>query len=243
LYFQATLNMSEHVSNTIERNTRGQSTNPQWVKARHSKLTASKFRPILVARDKEDFCRKLHERMNDSLINIPACKFGLESELPAMRLYTQQFRDEVGLYYQPGLCVSKHFTNLAATPDFIVYKDPFAKAQPPTSSYGAWLVEVKSFMDNPNASNLYELAQLRGKTFCVEFMGPDRMVVRKEHAFYYQIIGQLNIVFGEDPAAFCDLVMYYKRQITTVRIYNDLEHWRRMRDPLIDASYVYLACT
>jgi len=160
-----------------------------------------------------------------------------------MRAYAAQFADDVGCYYQPGLCVSKHFPNLAATPDFIVFTDPYAQPQPPVSSYGAWLVEVKAFMDNPKADTLQQLAALRGKDFCLIFMDDGQVVMRKEHKFYYQIIGQLNIVFGEDEFAFCDLVMYYKGTITTVRIYNDLKHWQqRMREQLLGATNVYSVC-
>jgi hypothetical protein len=234
--------MSTHVSNTIEYQTRGQSENPRWAIERQHRLTASNFYELLHARDMEAFCRKLHDRKHQHPTNIPACKFGLEAELPAMRAYAAQFAIDVGCYYQPGLCVSKHFPNLAATPDFIVFADPYAKPQPPASSYGAWLVEVKAFMDNPKANTLQELAALRGKNFCLEFTPNGEVAMRKEHKFYHQIIGQLNIVFGEDPYAFCDLVMCYKHYITTVRIYNDLEHWKLMRDRLLNATYVYSVC-
>jgi len=234
--------MSKHVSSTIEYYTRGQSQNPRWAVERQDRLTASNFYELLHARDMEAYCRKLYERKDqNALVNIPACKFGLESELPAMRAYAAQFADDVGSYYQPGLCVSKQYPKLAATPDFIVFADPYAQPKPPVSSYGAWLVEVKSFVDNPKADTIQQLAALRGRNFCCEFNANGEVAMRKEHKFYYQIIGQLNIVFGEDEFAFCDLVMYYKRTITTVRIYNDLHAWEHMRDRLLHATHVYAA--
>ena len=232
------------VHHSIERKTRGQSGNPEWQAQRATRITASIFYDVIHTKDIEHYCHRLHDRkMEPSLsTNIWACRIGLESELPAMRAYAAQFASEVGSYYQPGLCVSRRYPQLAATPDFIVYADPRAPSKPPTSSTGAWLVEIKTFMNNPAAATVQELANIRGRNFCCIPLADGRLMMRKEHKFYYQIIGQLNIVFGPDPNAYCDLVLYYKRQITTIRVFNDLALWEQIRQPLINASYVYNAC-
>ena len=231
--------MAHIVHHGIERKTRGQSGNPEWQMERANRITASTFYDVLHTKDITHFCHRLHERKAQPPLNILACRIGLESEVPAMRAYTEQFASEVGTYCQPGLCVSKRHPQLAATSDFIVYADPRAPAKPPTSSTGAWLVEVKTFMDNPNANTIQELAELRGKQFCCIALRDGGLIMRKAHKFYYQIIGQLNIVFGPDPNAYCDLVLYYKRRITTIRVFNDLGLWDLMLKPLLDASTVY----
>ena len=236
------VNMPLEVDINIEKNTRGQSENPRWQIERQSRLTASSFHEILHARDIEASCRKLHERKIQHPYNIAACKFGLESEVPAMKAYARQFNDQVGSYYQPGLCVSTTYPQLAATPDFIVYSSPYAKARPPVTSKGAWLVEIKTFMPNKLADNIHQLAILRGSTFCCAPLADGTLQLRKEHKFYTQIIGQLNIVFGSDPLAFCDLVLYYNGEITTIRVYNDLLLWKQMVKSLLKACDVYNVC-
>src|ERR1700751_5598423 len=122
--------MTHIVQYTIERNTRGQSGNPEWQAQRASRITASTFYNVLHTKNVEYFCRRLHERKLEPSLstNIWACRIGLESEVPAMRAYAAQFASEVGSYYQPGPCVSKRHPQLAATPDFIVYSDTRAPA-------------------------------------------------------------------------------------------------------------------
>src|SRR5256885_4726301 len=133
--------------------------------------------------------------------SLAACKFGLDSEIPAMQLYVQAFPGLVGHCYQPGLCVSNLYPNLAATPDFIAYADRCSRSILPSSSHRAWLVEVKSFThDKSFANDIWELAEERGKGFCCRQQSDGTLGIRRKHKFYFQIIGQLNIVFGPDPS-------------------------------------------
>src|SRR5256885_16518896 len=96
------------IDNDIELSTRGQSENPAWHEQRKMRLTASNFGACLRSRNPENFLRKLSERKSRPMTDrsIANCKFGLDSEIPAMMLYCQQFKDAVGHCYQPGLCVN-----------------------------------------------------------------------------------------------------------------------------------------
>ncbi len=208
----------------IEFKTRGQSKNPEWFRQRANKLTASRFYDVVHAVPRQ------HSINNSHSHNMAACKFGLDSELPAFELYKAKHEHLVRYHFQPGLCVSLVYPNLAASPDFIVYADPKpAELKFPDHAY---IVEIKSFMDNPLADDIYALARLKKQYFCCDVTPKGHLEIRKDHRFYYQIIGQLNILFCENPLAYCHLVLYYKGQISVVQINNDIDLWRTISPKL-----------
>ena len=220
----------------IERSTRGQSDNGQWFRERAKRLTASRFYDIIHATKTV----RISKIFNDNVPkNIAACRFGLDSEIPAFNLYKEKYNVHIAYYFQPGLCVSHIYPNLAATPDFIVYSDPkFSPGRSviPRFPEHAYIVEVKSFMENAQAADIYELARLRGKYFCCDVTGKGRLRIRREHKFYYQIIGQLNILFCENPKAYCHLILYYKGKIHVIEIWNDVKLWRSIAPRLCEIA-------
>jgi YqaJ-like viral recombinase domain len=226
----------------IEATTRGQAENAQWHKERVHRLTASNFYDILHTRDTDTLTSSLYQRKSKymSPSSIAACKFGIDSEKPAFELYANQMGECVKFSYQPGLCVSTIYKGLAATPDFIVYSEPQNVPILPTTSRNSWIVEIKSFVDNDKAQTLYELAKIRNGNFCVAPMCDGTLVLRRDHKFFYQIIGQLNILYGLDPQAFCDLVLYYRGAITIVRIYNDIHFWQSIVNSLMLVAGQYV---
>jgi YqaJ-like viral recombinase domain len=227
----------------IESTTRGQSENTQWHKERISRVTASNFYDILHARDQDNFTSSLYQRKSKftSPSNLAACKFGVDSEKPAFELYARQMGARVQYAFQPGLCVSTMYKGLAATPDFIVYSDAQTESQLPTSTHNSWLVEIKSFVTNDKAETLYQLAKLRNGNFCMAPLCDGTLVLRRDHKFFYQIIGQLNILYGPDPMAYCDLVLYYRGDITIVRIYNDVHFWLSIVQSLMMLAGMYVS--
>src|SRR5690242_6836449 len=105
--------MPSSTDEEIERATRGQSDNPRWIEERKYRLTASTFYEILHARDPEHCADQLYKRKASiGPAGLAACKFGLEAELPAMRLYAEQMGHKVGRYFQPGLCVNSALPDL-----------------------------------------------------------------------------------------------------------------------------------
>ncbi len=221
----------------IEQATRGQSENPEWFIQRSQRLTASRFYDAI-----HSFAALFPTPPPPPMTPkcLAACQFGLDSERPAFELYKAQYPHLVvghHHYFQPGLCVSRIYPNLAASPDFIVYTTPPPSGGAvPKFPEHAYIVEIKSFVDNPAAADIVELARLRRKYFCCDVSPSGRLSIRKNHRFYYQIIGQLNIIFCENPAAYCHLVLYYRGRITVLEIPNDLELWRSIAPRLCEIA-------
>ena len=238
----STLNAHPCADPNIEVNTRGQSSNPQWYHERKLRLTASRFYEILHTRDVEKFCMQMIARNKHPIpsVRLSACQFGLDSEPVAMDLYVRRNAGRVGFYYQPGVCVSLLYPPLAATPDFIVYADPLAKPILPNNSDGAWLVEIKSFVTNPNARDIMDLARIRTDFFFKPNDDGHTITINKEHKFYYQIMGQLNMVFGPDPNARCDVVLFYSGDIFVLTLKNDIKFWSKRCDNLMKLGKYYI---
>lgn len=106
---------------------------------------------------------------------------------------------------------------MSASPDFIV-----------TSTLDLaprkWLCEVKCYTPKDGLETHEDLAERYKDCVLVPCVGGS-LDVRKEHRFYYQILGQMNIC-GFDR---CDLVVFYKGVVRSFTILNDpIYFWHKM---------------
>src|SRR6185369_12266448 len=167
-----------------------------------------------------------------------ACAYGLAMEKPACELYLRE-KNESYEYYclekgkmgpaftaEPGgLVVMRSHPWLAATPDFVITCYDRSK------NLERFLVEVKAYTPKDFAHNHEELAYTYDDFCCQTKDG--KLEIRKDHRFYYQIIGQLNVT-GLNR---CDLVIWYREAIRIITVNNDPEFWWKTIFPDLNDFY------
>mgnify|MGYP001798771907 FL=1 len=152
--------------------TRGQSTNDAWMKARKGCITASIIGQIYSMKDSTIPTRLINEIMQVSevqdLSHIPAIKHGRMFEGQARQAYESIYRvaiEERGFMLHP-----KHDWLGASTDGYI--------RNPPS------VVEIKCPMPVQGVVDLSELASQR-KSWFLSYNG-DTLMLNKTHKYYYQ---------------------------------------------------------
>jgi hypothetical protein len=211
----------------IELKTRGQSSNPYWHQVRKfGRLTASRFGDICLRKlpPTVTAINRILSTQNEISVPIsPAAQFGLDSEDKACQMYLRKkFPGQKIMAYRTGFFLHKDFSFLGCSPDFIC-------SDPVLNTY--WIVEIKSFVARPNINDIYELINFKGNDFCCGINSYGELYLKHYHKFYYQIIGQMNIIGLEK----CDLVLYYRDQVYIIEVKNNQYFWDKLMLPKLTA--------
>ena len=125
---------------TVEKATRGQSTNRLWHLYRQGLITASRFYEVTHMRESTDPSRIVNDllanKFGSSSGNLPpSLKWGIENEAVAVKLFKKKHRlNHIHFkFYDMGLVVDSQSNFLGATPDGII----------DCSVCGKFLIEVK----------------------------------------------------------------------------------------------------
>ena len=120
------------------------------------------------------------------MARLPApMRLGLREEGNAKRAYEDYMaRQGRKVYVQDcGICVSNVHSFLATSPDGLVIAENGER----------WLIEVKCIYDvKAIPRTIKAVAKDRGSKFYCKFEG-DSLVLKKTHAYYSQILGQMAI--------------------------------------------------
>jgi len=205
----------------IERNTRGQGKNPEWIRERKERLTASNFGRVVKMRSATS-CQNTvisilypNRRENDEAI-----RYGKDSEKKAIEDLNSFLADEVLTVEECGLFVDLHKGFLAASPDGTVGKDG--------------LVEVKCPLSCRDES-IEDLAR-QDHSFCLEYhTGEDKLRLKRTHNYYYQVQGQLHIANRDK----CYFMVWAPTEYHLEIIHYDQEFWEDMEEVL---EHFYINC-
>jgi hypothetical protein len=178
-------------------------------------LTASKFSKIL--KRKSITPKYVQAISNPKPFKSTSTSYGISNEKRARQVYVKKQGIHV---HDCGLCVNPEFPYLGATPDGIVCDDG-----------DCGIIEIKCPYTARDMS-IEESLSLPG--FCLEERD-NKICLKKTHAYYYQIQGQLMITGVE----FCDFIVYTRKEIHIERIDQDLVFMNKLLSDLSKVYFLY----
>ena len=186
----------------IQIMTIGQGDNPLWMDARQWRVTASNFGRVC----NRNF-RLLYPPSLKKIIlgdyghpNTVAIQWEHNHESIASEAYQNKMLVEVDVC---GIFLSTTFPFLGATPDGLVYTG--------TGVGNFAILEIKCPYKHRNSkiADAY-----KDSKFCLQLDSSNQPKLRKNHDYYYQILGQLGITGGE----YCDFIVWTLLDIHIERI-------------------------
>ena len=212
---------------TVEKATRGQSTNRLWHLYRQGLITASRFYEVTHMRESTDPSRIVNDllanKFGSSSGNLPpSLKWGIENEAVAVKLFKKKHRlNHIHFkFYDMGLVVDSQSNFLGATPDGII----------DCNVCGKFLIEVKC----PWSMRYYEPDTAATANKCINDKGT--WYLDPHSKYYAQIQGQLAIC----KEKLCKLVIYTLRGIKVIDVPVDHEYWRKTKESLTNFYIRYL---
>jgi len=205
----------------LERSTRGQGRNQDWIRERRERLTASNFGRVAKLRTSTS-CQNtvISILYPDKMDNTEAIKYWRESEVKALSDLNLFLSHDSLSVEVCGLFVDLQRGYLAASPDGVVGRDA--------------LVEVKCPL-NCRGAQMEDLAR-QDHNFCLEYdVVEDKLRLKRNHNYFYQIQGQLHIA----NRAKCYFMVWSPTQHHLEIIDYDPAFWEDMEDIL---EHFYMNC-
>jgi putative phage-type endonuclease len=165
--------LTQEEANTLEEKTRNQSLSKIWFEARRNRITASNFGQVCKATEARNIPLLCETLYSPTPLHNPAISHGKIYEETAIQKF-QKEKDKV--VQKCGLFVDPAFPFLGASPDGLTDK-------------GESIIEVKCPYNGRNSKIL------PGKffPFLQKDQTSDKISLRKNHNYWYQIQGQLGI--------------------------------------------------
>ena len=221
-YTDNNITVNEAEIKDIEKNTKQQSSSNHWRQERRKRLTASQFGRIVKKRPSTN-CQKITESLlyTDFKGNRHTIQ-GLTQERYAIKEYIthKQQQNSTVTVTPSGLHVHKTHHFLAASPDGIINEN---------GTEG--LLEIKHVLMN-KSTDLFTASKT--KSFCLQNTN-NKLSLKTNHNFYYQIQGQLFIC--DKP--WCDLVVrcINPHGLHVERIFKDTDTWENDMYPKLNWFY------
>lgn len=202
----------------VEKETRGQRSNPKWYEWRENRITASVAPRIAnskFANGKTDEVPQSYLKAVVSSspgVQTPAMSWGLRNEKAAVRAYEQLKSQAVGKPVRVddcGLFIHQEKNWIAASPDGIIKEAATGKA--------LGLLEVKCPYKHRNRT---VREACNDKDFCLEVDG-DSYALKKDHAYFTQVQCQLAAA-GFQQA---DFVVHTTKETAVVPVEFDAKFW------------------
>ena len=222
-FFKSNIEVTSEEIDNIEKETREQSLNEKWYEERKKRLTSSIFGDV-ISRGINNNTPKLTERLlYTKFTGNRFTRKGLSEESVTIEEYRNTKKTESNeiTVTKPGFRISKDHPFLGASADGIVKIN---------DTEG--LVEVKNLLQNEKM--LIKDAAATKKNFCLHFEN-EKVKLKKNHKYYYQIQGQLNI-YGKQ---WCDFVVRRTNpyDLYVERILKDENLWNSKMVPKLKAFY------
>lgn len=214
--FLAKLSEEIAMNPTPEIETIGQHCNQLWHEKRVNRLTASKFGAV-VKRLPHTSCHNMVKSvLYPKNLNSEAVLFGRDNEDKVIQMYEKRTSNKVN---KCGLFVDTDHPFLGASPDGLVSFDGLVEVK--------CLASVKEFSFKEEVEN-------KKKDFCLQFNECGELQLKRNHNYYFQIQGQLNIT----KRLWCDFVVYSKKgELFVERINKDDMFWKTTMLPKLTQFY------
>ncbi|XP_051482904.1 uncharacterized protein LOC127387988 [Apus apus] len=213
----------------VEKETRGQRTNPRWYEWRENRITASVASRIAnskFANGKTDEVPQSYLKAvvsSSPHVQTPAMSWGIRNERAAVEAYEQLKSRAVGKPVRVedcGLFIHPEKNWIAASPDGIIKEAATGKA--------LGLLEVKCPYKHRNRT---VREACKDKDFCLEMDG-DSYSLKKNHAYFTQVQCQLAAT-GLQQA---DLVVHTTKETAVVPVEFDAKFWGQT-EPKLEKFY------
>ncbi|XP_017930339.1 uncharacterized protein LOC108640094 [Manacus vitellinus] len=212
----------------VEKETRGQWSNPKWYEMRENRITASVASKIANSKFANGKTDEVPQSYLKAVVNpgpgvqTPAMSWGIRNEKAAVQAYEQKARavgkpvkvEDCGLFIHPD----KKW--LAASPDGVIKEE--------TTGKDLGLLEVKCPYKHRNRT---VREACKDKDFCLEVDG-DSYALKKNHGYFTQVQCQLATA-GFERA---DFVVHTKKETAVVPVQFDAEFWRKT-EPKLEKFY------
>uniref|UniRef100_A0A2S2N9F1 YqaJ viral recombinase domain-containing protein n=1 Tax=Schizaphis graminum TaxID=13262 RepID=A0A2S2N9F1_SCHGA len=182
-----------------------------WYNERKIRLTASRFGKICKMRSNTSCKNVVHNILyaSDSL-QTKSVQYGREMETLARQKFEQLSKEKV---YENGLIIDPEFPFLAASPDGLIGEH--------------YLLEIKCPYSARDSNDAIEAVNSKLLQYCK--VEGQEIKLKKEHVYYYQIMGQLHATKRKK----CFFVIYTAKWISIEEIYFDQSFWdSKMSEPL-----------
>ena len=197
--------------------TAGQADNPKWISKRMETISSTRIHSICVRRPATFSARLVKEIVTGKQMYCNwQMNHGVDCEPIAIACFESKKDQVVQRSNDFGLFADKERLWLVTSPDGIC---------------GSGFVEVKTITNIQTDKTIKEAAQ--GNLVRGFFLRWDpvesRLLFKREHKFYYQIEGQLNIVDKET----CFLIAFVdKNDFEIVKFQRDTEFWKKLLSKL-----------
>ncbi|XP_063222664.1 uncharacterized protein LOC134531069 [Bacillus rossius redtenbacheri] len=206
---------SKEKRDCVEIATRGQHDNEKWYEYRMNRLTASNFGTVILRRDYTPCHNLVRNLLFPKELNTASVMYGRVHEPEALSRYSSEKGVVVN---RCGLFIYENLPFLAATPDGIVDEE--------------LLVEVKC-LPSVKDRKLWDVAEDKSASICLEIKN-GKLSLKRNHRFYYQVQGQLNITGRE----LCDFVIATPKDFYIERIEKDEFFWKNTMLPKLEKFYL-----
>ncbi|XP_044762047.1 uncharacterized protein LOC123319241 [Coccinella septempunctata] len=194
----------------LEEKTRGQHDNALWRQYRQDYLTSSNFGSVVKRKSTTPCHNFVKVLLYKKQLNTAGVLYGRMNESKAVSLYEHSKNIKVT---RCGLFIDPEYPFLGASPDGLVGDDG--------------LIEVKCLQSIKGKLRDYK----KPHCFTIE---DDRIRLKKNHNYFYQVQGQLNIC----KKKFCDFVLYTDEDFHIERIECDEALWRNIMLPKLEQFYM-----
>lgn len=202
------LKITDEQSRNIEASTRDQAQSKTWFRFRAGRVTASKFKAAVhtdLSQPSQSLLKSICYPESYKFSN-KATKWGCSHEKTAREAYfnkvAQAHLNLVVL--DRGLIINPQYPHLGASPD------GFIKCH----CCGSGVLEVKCPFSCKDRSFLDAIGE---KNFCMERSEDDGFVLKKKHAYFYQVQLQMKLC----DVNFCDFIMWRSDELVVNRIERD----------------------
>ncbi|CAI6362985.1 unnamed protein product [Macrosiphum euphorbiae] len=199
----------------IEKVTRDQSHSEIWYKERRVRLTASKFGEICKMRDSTSCKIKVHGMLYKPSAMCKSMAYGIEIEPLARSSFEALLQVSVQLC---GLFIDREYPYLAASPDGLVGEH--------------FVLEIKCPYAAKDTISAIEAMEKKLLPYCSVKEG--KIVLKKDHAYYFQVIGQLRIT----QRNLCYFVIYTKNWMNVEEIHFDISFWEMKMVKKLQSFYL-----
>ncbi|KAK4820130.1 hypothetical protein QYF61_020505 [Mycteria americana] len=202
----------------VEKETRGQRSNPKWYEWRENRITASVAPKIANSRFANGKTAEVPQSYLKAVVSssptvqTPAMSWGVRNEKVAVRAYEELKSQAVGKPVQVedcGLFIHQEKRWIAASPDGIIKEAATGKA--------LGLLEVKCPYKHRNRT---VREACKDKDFCLKVDG-DSYALKKDHAYFTQVQCQLAAA-GFQRA---DFVVHTTKETAVVPVEFDAKFW------------------
>jgi hypothetical protein len=179
------INISEQKIDQIEERTREQSKSTAWKLERKKRLTSSLFGHVIKRNPSLKVAPLVKSILYSNFRGNLYTKIGIQNEQKCIEDYIKS-KPNIASVEKVGLCISKEYKFLAASPDGRVH----------CKNGEIGFIEVKNLLYNRHL-NLTEAANLKIQNFCLKITDSGKLTLKQEHNYYYQCQGILNVT-GHD---------------------------------------------